>query len=284
LKHLARGATTTGTSEQTLTVDDRERSYVLHVGKRVGRSWRGVPLVIAFHGRWGTGRGQQWMSGFDAVADRESFVVAYPNGIGRSWNAGTGAGDAERLGIDDVHFVRTLIDDVAELVHIDRHRVFATGMSNGGNFVHRLGCELSMSLAAIAPVAGTIASGIAKQCEPERPIPVIMIHGREDAFSPFDGGETAGGGRVESVAATARLWAEHNRCEPEPATSHPADGVTRLCYAPRRHGATVELYEIDGAGHTWPGAAPFAPDLLGVTPEFPIASETIWTFFTAQRR
>ena len=86
--------------------------------------------------------------------------MAYPDGAGRRWNDGRAVG-AER---DDVGFVRALIDSLERELEIDPRRVYATGISNGGMFAHRLACELPGVLAAIAPVAGALPAALAERC------------------------------------------------------------------------------------------------------------------------
>src|SRR5688572_24750509 len=71
---LARG-------DHTLSIEHggRRRSYLLHVPAAAGRP---LPLVLAFHGGGGEAEGYKAYAGLDALADREGFIVAYPNGSG----------------------------------------------------------------------------------------------------------------------------------------------------------------------------------------------------------
>jgi polyhydroxybutyrate depolymerase len=80
------------------------RTYILHLPSRVDLS-KPIPLVLAFHGGGGQGSGMVGLTGFDEVADRDGFAVAYPDGIGRHW-----ADFRELSDRDDVAFVRALID------------------------------------------------------------------------------------------------------------------------------------------------------------------------------
>ena len=90
----------------------RSRSYELHV-------------PAGYDGSTPT----SFFSEMDAVADGRGFIVAYPNGIENSWNAGLCCGAAVSEGIDDVGFARAVIDDLGERGCIDLNRVYATGMS-----------------------------------------------------------------------------------------------------------------------------------------------------------
>src|SRR5205085_12472741 len=127
-----------------------ERSYVVHVPVAQGA----LPVVINLHGGGSNAESQQRYSGMDAVADREHFIVVYPNGTGRGrflvWNAGTCCGRAPMQHIDDVGFIRAVIGDLANRTPIDRHRIYATGLSNGSMMTYRLAAEAPDLVAAIA--------------------------------------------------------------------------------------------------------------------------------------
>src|SRR5690606_23610523 len=113
------------------------------------------------------------------IAHQPNFLVAYPNGTGllaRTWNAGACCGYAARHSVDDIGFTRALIQYVQKTHTIDTRRIFATGMSNGAMFAHRLACDLSEEIAAIAPVAGGLnLGGDFPSCTPTRPVSVIAF-------------------------------------------------------------------------------------------------------------
>ena len=124
-------------------------------------------------------------SGLSEKSDRSGFVVVYPNGTGTTslflyWDAGGVRGRPS----DDVGYVAKLLDDLATVVNVDSRRVYATGMSNGAMMCYRLASELSDRIAAIAPVAGTMAI---ETCRPGRPVPVLHFHGTKDGLVLFDG-------------------------------------------------------------------------------------------------
>ena len=143
----------------TLQHGGRERSAIVHVPRRAAER-QVLPVVVNFHGGGGHGANQKEYSLLDAVAESENFITVYPNGTGRlsgrllTWNAGTCCAYSVINKIDDVGFVRALIDKLAEKFPIDRRRIYATGMSNGGMMAHRLAAEASDVIAAVAPVAG----------------------------------------------------------------------------------------------------------------------------------
>jgi polyhydroxybutyrate depolymerase len=269
-----------GVYDQSIEVDGLKRTYRLVIPQGYDRHGE-APLVLAFHGRLGTGRIMEEMTHLSKLADREGFIVLYPDGVGRSWNAGHGTGAAEQQQVDDVGFVSKLIDELAPVYRIDRRRVYATGMSNGAIFALRLACELSAKLAAVAAVAGTLAPRVAKDCHPQRPVPIMLIQGTEDRYVPWEGGVTGGGGRVESVEATIQLWVTIDGCSPDPKVEELAGKVSRTTYAPSHAGGPeVTFYRIDGGGHTWPGGSELLPRrAVGETNRDVDASEVIWNFF-----
>lgn len=117
--------------EYTLEHDDYERTYQLYVPESIGES---PPLLIVLHGGGGNSGGMMVMTGFNDLADEAGFVVIYPDGIENFWNNGVDISErtAIRENVDDVGFVTSLIDEVAQMMPIDRAQVFATGFSNGG--------------------------------------------------------------------------------------------------------------------------------------------------------
>jgi polyhydroxybutyrate depolymerase len=290
---LGTGAQAAGAGEdrtETIQSGGIQRTYHVHLppDAQVGRM---LPLVMVFHGGGGRGTGAARLYGFNQLADARGFAVVYPDGLDRRWNDGRGTTGERWLNtvlVDDVSFVSAVIDRLTVTLHIDPRRVYATGISNGGIFSHRLACELPDKIAAIAPVAGTIAEPEAPRCTPRTPVSVVEFHGTEDRFVPYTGGAILGRserGRVLSVEDTMTLWGRIDGC-PAPAQQaqlppvHPEDGtrIQRTAYGPCRRGSEAVLYTIVGGGHTWPGTAwiPF----LGTVSRQIDATEVIWEFFS----
>jgi polyhydroxybutyrate depolymerase len=282
------------TSElQTLNSDGRQRRYLLHYPPQfeAARAW---PLVLSFHGGNSNGRIQLEFTAMNETADREGFVVVYPFGTGERerllfWNAGNCCGYAQKHQVDDVSFVRTLLDRLKQDVNIDRDRVYATGMSNGAMMAYRLASEMADTFAAIAAVAGTMGT---ETCRPLRPVSVLHFHGSNDEFVPVEGGvgrRSVTGTHHFSLAHSIRAWVDANGCPPLPVTesiaSNHADGTTtvRSTYGPGRAGAEVVVYLIQGAGHTWPGRPP-RPHYLGKTTYNINANDIIGNFFRRHAR
>jgi polyhydroxybutyrate depolymerase len=225
-------------------------------------------------------------------SDGAGFITVYPNGTGvagifLTWNAG---GLHEKMAegrADDVEFVGSLLDDLPTVVNVDPKRVYATGMSNGGMMCYRLAAELSDRIAAIAPVAGTMAIAKAK---PNRPVPVMHFHGTADRIVPPHG---PGSGTpkfltFKSVEETVGIWAKLNKCKEKPVVKRLEDKaddgttVTKKTYASKEGGAEIVLIEVEGGGHTWPGVEP-PLRFIGKSTKDISANDMIWEFFQRHR-
>ncbi len=291
---LGRAGSGSGPASQPASVDWQgpievrgvERTYLLHLPASYD-SRKTMPLVLVFHGGRGTGKRVAQLSGFNQLADEKGFIVAYPDGLDGHWNDGRPR--TEEAAPDDVRFVSTLIDRLSTMFSIDRKRVYATGISNGAIFVQRLGCELPEKIAAIAPVAGTLARDLAGKANPTEPVSVLMIHGTADEFVPYGGGEVRGDlhGQVLSVRETVAMWLEVDGCSDKghrvtTLESRSQDGTQVECETwIGKEGKAVTLYRVQGGGHTWPGAP--LPGrigrIVGVTSQDFRATRTIWEFF-----
>jgi polyhydroxybutyrate depolymerase len=179
-----------GDHERSLAIGGTTRTYIAHVSPRV-REGRPVPVLFAFHGGGGNASGFKAYAGFDALADREGFVVVYPDGSGRlgrrllTWNAGGCCGYAAAQNVDDVVFALAVLRDLARNVSVDPARVYATGHSNGAMMAYRLAIEASERIAAIAPLAGAMQ---APSFPPARPVSVLHIHSVDDPRALYAGG------------------------------------------------------------------------------------------------
>ncbi|RPA59956.1 polyhydroxybutyrate depolymerase [Gordonia oryzae] len=274
------GGIPVGSSHAAIEFGGQQRSYEIYRPARLPSS---APLVVMLHGGYGDARQAERAYGWDAVADRGGVLVAYPQGVGRSWNAGSCCGPAQRRNVDDVGFVLAMVHDIERRTSIDIRRVFATGMSNGAMMALRLPCETS-EFAAIAPVAGTIVT----DCVGAHPTSVLQIHGTSDDRVPYGGGPgeafNAGGtARVEgmSIPQVNALWRATDRCGPPVTVT--AGSVTRSS-ATCAQSRAVELISVTGAGHQWPGSNTAS---VGAARGAPVpstvldATSVIWQFFTA---
>jgi polyhydroxybutyrate depolymerase len=273
---------------RSLRVHDRDRNYYLYIPSGHGAR-KPLPVILAFHGATSNARLMRKFCGLNEKAEEAGFVAVYPNGTGHSdavlsWNGGVCCGYAKTYNVDDVAYVRALLDDLATVVNVAPRRVYAAGMSNGAMMAYRLAVECADRFAAIAAVAGPM--GI-DDPRPVRPMPVLHIHGTEDLFAPYEGGvgrRSLHGVPFRSVGDTIAAWVRVNRCDPTATVINETpmvDDGTRIVRHFYRGDAPVTLITVEGGGHTWPGRPPF-PEMLGKSTQNLNANDVIWEFFAAR--
>lgn len=277
--------------KKTIETGGRERAYRLHVPPSYSKE-KPVPLVLMFHGGGGSSSGMESLTHFGALSDREGFIVAYPDAVEGNWNDGREdfRSEARKLGVDDVAFVAALIDALSAEYAIDPKRIFASGISNGAIMSHCLGARLSRRFAAIAPVVGGMATGVAEAFAPEEPVSVLVLQGTDDPLVPYDGGGIGffgGRGTIVSTKRAIDLWVAHDGCGAEPAVEDlpdrdPEDGtrIHRSTWTGGKNGTEVVLLRIEGGGHTWPTGPQYLPrSVIGRTSKDIDATAVIWEFF-----
>jgi polyhydroxybutyrate depolymerase len=260
-----------------VSVDGTERTFRLHRPPGLNGP---APLVVMLHGGFGSGRQAERAYGWDAEADAGHFLVAYPDGLNRAWNTGGGCcGQPGRTGVDDVGFLTRVVEDVGRAVPVDRGRVYATGISNGGIMAYTLACATAV-FAAIGPDSATQLG----DCPRPRPVSVIHVHGTADDRVPYDGSPGQGVAAIDgpSVPEVDARWRAIDGCATPVVTSEgPVTTSTSAC----PDGRAVELITIAGAGHQWPGAVGTRMDgrISGIDPPSRAldATHRIWRFFAA---
>jgi polyhydroxybutyrate depolymerase len=276
-----------GTVTLTPTIGGRPRVAIVHVP--VGyRSTTAVPLVLNMHGSQSTALAQEALTGMDATADADQFIVVYPQGdipagTGFEWNVPNeplfGGAPVPADAPNDVSFIEQLVTLLEHHYCINPERVYATGFSGGARMSSQLGCDASGVFAAVAPVSGL---RLPTPCPSTRPVPVISFHGLDDPVDPYNGNGQKYW--TYSVPVAAQRWAAHNDCSSKAAVSQPDPGVTLTTYPDCAGGSAVELYSIAGEGHEWPGG-PHLPraitKLLGPQTTAISANNTMWAFFLA---
>jgi len=226
----------------TIDVDGVSRAYDLFVPTSYDPTLD-APLVVNFHGLLGSPSQQADFSQFNGAAEDHGMLVAYPDGIGASFNAGVCCGTASSQDVDDVGFARALVQDVSSKMCVDPQRVFATGMSNGGHMAHRLACEAADMFAATASVAGVLS--LVSPCVPSRPISIIQFHGTADTIVGYGG--------IPAVPQMMEGWAARNGCSPTPEISFAQGDTSCQTWPDCDGGVEVSLCTIEGGGHCWPG-------------------------------
>jgi polyhydroxybutyrate depolymerase len=283
-----------GQYTESMMGGSRERSYILHLPLQYD-SRKALPLVLAFHGGGGSARQLLDSCGLAAKADKEGFILVAPNGTGKrrrrflTWNVGFGFGYAMENQIDDIGFVRQLIEKLQDHLRIDPKKIFATGISNGGILCHFLAGALSVKIAAIAPVVASLGgkreSSVAYiyPSMPEKPVSVVAFNGLLDRRIPYQGGiQQKSAGKPIFVTAAEDMhsfWVRANQCRRRPEVEvNQRDQYKVITYSGGRNGAEVVQYVIFNQGHAWPGGKkPWAgadPPSMTIS-----ADDVMWDFF-----
>ena len=247
------------------------------------------PLVVVLHGGAGSAAAQRSRTGFDALAQREGFMVVYPEGT--SWGQGmhawnTGYLMRRQVGmVDDVAFLDALIDHLIAHHGADPKRVYMTGGSNGAMMTLVYATRRAERLAAIAPVVGAMFSFDER---PSRPLPILLINGALDDEVPIEGGMSrnpmvrrAQSAPYKSLQETIAFWLEVNRSAAEPVVKVEGSVTTRIWRASPGGADTVSVVDVQ-AGHGWPGSG---PTRRATAPSSTMsATEAIWRFFSQHAR
>ena len=272
------------------------RSYWLHVPSGYDGS-EPVPLVFVLHGSaklyfpyWFHFLRGSWIeeyTNFSSKSDEEGFIVIYPNSKfifcsgNFAYNHEIGDNFCYSL-IDDMGFMRKLIDKMEKNYNINSSRIYVTGLSGGAIMSYSIGSHLSDKVAAIAPVAGTIGGDLRGGGEfshikaPEKPVPAIIFHGTDDRNLPYNGSAYS-----ISVNESVSFWVNHTGCNPEPEINiSKSEKIIKRTYTNNCNNMEVALYTTVGGGHWWPGSdTNFGSEVFNDTIQEIDANDLIWEFF-----
>lgn len=260
---------------------DFNRYYNVHVPERATAGPL-APLVLALHGYGQSSRDFRTSTGLDAAADQHGFIVAYLQAAMGAWDVFGGLGN---LGLDDVEYVRQVIDRVSRRHPIDEDRIVVVGLSNGGVFAQRLACLMPNRVAGFVSVAASMPQLLADECRPDGKVSAFYLLGTADTQFPVDGNET-----LLSVDAMMNVWARTNGCS----------GRRRSAALPDRHDDGTLVYwsrydqcdddmrtwldSIVGGGHAWPDAVIPVSERFGPTSRDVSANDEIARFLAALRK
>jgi polyhydroxybutyrate depolymerase len=276
-------------SSTTLSLDVKgfARTVIVHVPRGSSDSTP-LALVLNLHGSGATALDQELFSGMNRTSNDDDFIVAYPQGLiadgsGYDWNVPKepliGGRAVPKGSANDLTFLVTVVKVLESKYCINRNEVYATGFSGGAREVSQLACDESSLFAAVAPISGLRRP---TPCPTTRAVPVIAFHGSDDPVDPFTGHGQAYW--TYSVPTAAKDWAAQDHCSAKPATSQPSAGVELTSYSRCTGGSAVELYEVKGEGHEWPGG-PVVPSaltsVLGPQSNAVNANAVMWSFFQA---
>ncbi len=283
---------------KTILVDHRQRTYILHLPPDFSpaKKW---PVIIALHGGGGTAQNTIRFYGLEEQADKEGFILLYPDAVNKAWNIPGMTSRVKNLDstVNDVHFIERLMDTLVTGYRADEKRIFVTGMSRGAMFSFYLASALNSRVAGIAPVCGGISHTVAQNYTFGKPVPVLMINGTADPLVSYTGGAGKFNRRHSNSENADLLPAETlvekivtlNHCSAAPQTINlPNTNVNDGCMAIETvytgGPAKVDFIKINGAGHTWPGGSQYLPKALvgRVCKDFS-AGEKIVAFFSSIR-
>jgi len=285
-------ASITDLRRHTLEVGGTQRRFLVHAPADAGRLSGKRPLVLVLHGGGGTDRGMARLTKrrFQELADRDGFYVVYPNAISKMWDFGAGeVSESLQRRVDDRAFFANLLDFMLANYPVDAARIFATGISRGGQASYFLACQFPDRIRAIAPVTMPLPEFMQEDCRSGPAVGVAIFNGTEDPLVPYNGGQIRvfrkERGAVLSTAETISLWLIRNGCLAQPSDHSRIDPeddgmvVVRTRWA-NCAGAPVELFRVEGGGHTWPSGRQYLPALLvgAVNRDIDAAAE-IWAFF-----
>lgn len=275
-----------GEQKTTLAFGGLSRSYLIHLPSNYPENAAAMPLVLVLHGAGGNAEIMRETSGMNDVADRENFVVVYPNGMGildnylLSWNAVECCNYFKYPFVDDVGFLKELTGNLIAEYNIDTQRIYISGISNGGMMAYYMACNFSEAISAVAPVSASMPR---MNCEPIDFLSVIDIHGSADRVIPFSGGLSPGwfvnlfSLNFRSVPDAVSFWVKHNHCNKNAIEKRQGNVIKKL-YDNCDEGVEVVLYAIGQSGHVWPGGK--RGWILSDKPTADlVASEVIWDFF-----
>jgi polyhydroxybutyrate depolymerase len=261
-----------------LTVAGRARSFAMRLPREAGRE---IPLVLALHGNHPDAGGwiMRQRTTFDEQADARGFAVAYPDGYGGCWADGRGVTTADETGVDDVAFLRAVIDWSAQRHGTFGDRVVVAGVSNGAFMAHRMALDAGGQVAVLAAVAGGLPASL-RDVPPTHAVSAMLMHGTADTISPIAGGYSRHRGpngelrgRTLSLEETAEFWRTTDRCPSGPGGTRTTEFSSRNTAAGGVGGTQVVAWTVFGGGHAWPGSAPVPGSGQMTTQEFDAAEE-----------
>jgi polyhydroxybutyrate depolymerase len=265
-------------SLKTIEIGNDQRKYRLFIPSTYSAD-NAFPLILNFHGTNSHPDPQVELSEFETLAETEHFIVVSPLALFKrkidgpiTWNVNL------KKGPDDVVFIRQLITKLKQQLSIDETQIFATGFSGGARMSSRLACDLSLTIAAIAPVAGI---RYPDDCRPSRGVPTITFHGEKDMVNHYTLRSDSPVYWKMGVADAIAAWVKNNQCQSITQSQY-SQSVESIQYKNCKNNADIDFYRSTEAGHTWPGS-PMAEKLsgygLGKTEQDLPASRLIWEFF-----
>jgi len=247
------------TQKCTLKHKNLDRYFLIYKPASISNQFMNVPLLFSLHGYGSSAEFHKSYTGYESLSEEERFIVIYPQGYklettlansSSHWNSGAWTVGSN---VDDVDFIKTIIEIISDQYYIDQNRIYSTGMSNGGFMSYHLACKLSHKIAAIASVTGSMSKQTFDSCDPSHPTSVLQIHGLSDFVVPYNGNNAVG---MMSIDEVLGFWATFNACSPNPVAVidyfNEKGSIEFVQYDSCLNNVEVSLLRLPNMNHTWP--------------------------------
>lgn len=271
--------------KSVLPADPLPRSYRAYVPTGYDPD-EPMPIVVALHGRPDSGTGFSIITELHLTAERENFIVVYPDGLNLGWNSTMDIPGFRNGGNwDDIQFLQDLVLSLSEQLNIDLNRVYTTGFSNGGFMVQRLACSASDFFAAYAVLGATMVAQFDPLCDPDNDVPIMFMHGTKDVSIRWEGDPMSYMPVVDSLF----YWVNFNNCnltpretEMIPQKDEDAETfVAKIVYEDCAFGGDMWFYGVQNGGHNWTGVpGVIREEIAGLVNTDIHASDVVWEFMS----
>ena len=240
-----------GMQKCDLKHDGLDRYYYIYRPENLNTNIS-VPVLFALHGYGSSALTHLTYTNYFTLADTNNFIVIYPQGattdsLSAHWNVG---GWTSKSTVKDIEFIDTLIDLIKNKIEIDQTRIYSSGMSNGGYMSYSLACSRGNKIAAIASVTGSMTPETYSDCNPDRPISILQIHGLQDLTVPYTGAPFS-----KTIPEVIEYWVNYNSCSLEPNRLIKYSNLSLInfdTYENCLNNTNVKLILHAEMGHTWP--------------------------------
>lgn len=269
-----------------IEIQNNKRTYIVHYPKQ----WDGspIPLLVALHGRFGSGSSMIKQTKLDLLADTKGFIVVFPDGFKRSWADGRGNTPADENQINDIAFIESMVKRLIAEGSVNPKKVFLVGHSNGGFMAQRIAAEKPELWKGVVSVAAQVSVFTLKRKSnlKTNPVSIGIIAGTDDPLVPFSGGYVRDGGEILSVNDSILRWKEWNLCNDTLTTKVQTfqEGLSEIKidfyrYEVCAENTKVGMIQLNGLGHSWPGETPMIPFIdQGKTTKVIDGSKLVWDF------
>ncbi len=246
-----------------IAVDGSVRDFRLHVPSPA--SGRRLAVLVVFTGFLDTALHAESYTGLTALANRDGFIVAYPDPLNQEWPIYSTSEPAD----GDLDLVGATLDYIEAGYCVEPTRFYAAGVSNGGGEASRVACAMAGRFSGVAIVSGDYRDR--PPCHPTRQVSVFDLHTLTDKVVPYLGSPSTGDGSVPGFLAQWRAIDGCSMAGTRARLDANTTGIRWTC----RDQTVIQQYELARGGHIWPGSTPNATAVPGPRS----AAAKIWAFF-----